>query len=354
MNGGGLCRTLCGARGDRGAGFAEYAGLVVLAALILGVLSATGITGKVESSVGGAICKIFAGQHCGAAPTTKPLAGKDSQNPGQNVEPSNGSTNDRRGNERDARNSRRGRHGGDEHKDKGTPGQPTPTNPLGPPVNGTKVPEPKPPVWKPSDAGAGKYNSEHAGWRDHALKLAIESAANAVSGKWPHASSNLLHYLANDGKPLEQDVNQMLKDVPELQHRVKDDRDNLGATAVEEAKKRGAKGPITFPVNTAWTGYYIDPSQSQDWFYATGGIQYNQTGQVTVYPPDGPGGKWRYEVSTHVNYRDQYNWDGAKSTKIGPIIVTDKQMASLHRKGLAQEFGMYGRSDEQTTKGETS
>lgn len=340
------------AGGDHGAGLAEYAGLVVLAALILGALVATGITGKVESGVSGAVCKIFDGQHCGTSTAAQPVGGK---NPGgQAGNPSNGSTNDRRGNERDARNSRRGRHGGQDNQDNGTPGQPTPANPLGQPVNGTKVPEPRPPAWKPPDKGAGKYNSEHAGPADYALKLAIESAANAAAGPLPHASSNLLHYLANDGKPLQLDVNQLLKDVPDFRNTVNQDRKFFGMWAVDKAKKRGAKGPITYPINTRWHGYYIDQSQSNDWFYATGGFSYNQTGKVTVYPPDKPGDKWRYEVSTRVNYRDRYNWDAnqKKKTPFGPATVSDKTLAELHRKGLAQEYTLYGRSDEQTSKGE--
>jgi len=329
---------------------AEYAGLVVLAALVLSALVATGIPAQLGSGVGAQICKVFGGADCGTSPQAQPLAGKGNQNGGgQNGTPADGQPNDRRGNERDARDSRRGRHGGDENTDKGTPGQQTPTNPLGDPVDGTTVPEPDPPAWNPPDKGAGKYNSESAGFSDYGFKFAVEAAANAVAGTWPHASSNLLHYLANDGKPLQQDVNQMLKDEKGFRDAVAQDRDNLGATAVEEAKKRGAKGPITFPVNTAWKGGTF---QNKDWFYAVGSYQYNQTGQVTVYPPDTPGGKWRYEVKTHVNFRDQYNWDHGKATNFGPITVTDDDMASLHRKGLAQEYSMYGRSDEETTKGE--
>ena len=54
-----------GPRGDGGAGVAEYAGLVVLAALILGALYAVGIPSKVETGVGTALCKIMGGSDCG-------------------------------------------------------------------------------------------------------------------------------------------------------------------------------------------------------------------------------------------------------------------------------------------------
>lgn len=49
--------------------------------------------------------------------------------------------------------------------------------------------------------------------------------------------------------------------------------------------------------------------------------------------------------------RDQYNWDGSKSTQIGPFNVTDEQLAQLHRSGLAQEYTNYGRSSETTVEG---
>src|SRR5262245_41991863 len=57
-----LCRLA--RRSDTGAGAAEYAGLVVLAALILGALVAAGVPQKVTPRVSAAICEIL---HGGAA-----------------------------------------------------------------------------------------------------------------------------------------------------------------------------------------------------------------------------------------------------------------------------------------------
>lgn len=51
--------------GQRGASLVEYAGLIVLAALILGSLVALGIPGKISSGVGSAICRIFDQGNCG-------------------------------------------------------------------------------------------------------------------------------------------------------------------------------------------------------------------------------------------------------------------------------------------------
>jgi len=76
-----------GSRGDGGAGLAEYAGLVVLAALILGALVALGVPAKVESGVSSAICQIFQGTNCGKPEASGPNGGDrggGNDNPGQN------------------------------------------------------------------------------------------------------------------------------------------------------------------------------------------------------------------------------------------------------------------------------
>ena len=213
------------------------------------------------------------------------------------------------------------------------------------------MPEPTPPAWQPPDTGSGAYNSQRAWPWDHGKKVLVELAANAMASKWPDAARHLSHYLANTGQPLQQDVNRILHDVPQFQTQVDTTRTRLGEDAVSRAKASGATGPVTFPIDTPWNGYYIDPSQSANWFYALGGVSYNLTGQVTVYPPSTPGGPWRYEVSTRVNLRDQYNWDSGKSTQIGPITVSDDEMARLHRQGLAREYLNEGQSDISTTKG---
>ncbi|MFC7744568.1 hypothetical protein ACFQXA_31895 [Nocardiopsis composta] len=57
-------------------------------------------------------------------------------------------------------------------------------------------------------------------------------------------------------------------------------------------------------------------------------------------------------MTTEVNFRDQYNWDGGKGTDVLPgLHVSDKVLADMHRAGVAQEFPMYGTSDSTTTEG---
>lgn len=231
--------------------------------------------------------------------------------------------------------------------------RPDPGPSLGDPVPGESLPQdPEPPPWSPVDGGAGEHGSEFAGPLDYSTEAAARAGAAIKEGDWPDAARNLEHYLDNSGEPLEQDVDQMLEDCDELAADAATQRDDLAADAVADAKERGITEPVTYPVHTPWAGHYIDGEESQNWFYATGGMEYSQTGSVTVYPPDDPGGPYRYEMSTTVNYRDQYNWDGSKSTEIGPFTVSDAQLAALHRAGIAQEFEMRGESSEMTTEGE--
>lgn len=338
---------------DRGSGTLEYVGVVALSAvLVVAAVTATGnaapLAAKVQCSIasvtGLGSCPSVDAVATTAAPATDPT-GDTSVDP------------DRRGTERDARDSRRDdiRPGDDDPsapKPGGTTGGDPYSGGVGDPVPGTTVSLPDPPAWTPPDAGAGEHGSEDAGASDHALKLAVESAANAVAGAWPHASRNLLHFLDNSGDPMTQDVDAMLSDVPGLKQTTSENLQLLVAQAIQKAQSAGATGPVTMPVSTAWTGYYITKDQSADWFYALGGIQWNQTGQVTVYPPKAPGEPWTYATTTQVNIRDRYNWDGTKATQIGPLTITDETLAGLHRKGLAQEFTATGSSSTTTTKGD--
>lgn len=57
---------------DRGASTIEYAGLIVLAALILGSLTAIGIPGTIRDGLTPALCKIVGGTSCGGNSTGPP------------------------------------------------------------------------------------------------------------------------------------------------------------------------------------------------------------------------------------------------------------------------------------------
>lgn len=272
---------------------------------------------------------------------------------------------DHRGDERSARRGDgRGnsitRDGDDEHKPDGgnpnaqysTPGPPeTPAGGtgLGPGVPGTAAQAPEPPAWTPPADGAGEHNSEFAGLIDHSIHSLAREGADLKRDDWPHAAANLDHFLDNSGEDVAPDVDALLRDEPDVAAKAEERRHQAGADAVAQAKADGATGPVTYPLSTPWTGHTVP--EGRDWFYASGSFTYNQTGTVTVYPPDADHPEWRYEVSTQVNFRDRYNWDGGKSTEIMGMTVTEESLAALHRAGIAREYNLVGNSSQQTTTG---
>ena len=232
----------------------------------------------------------------------------------------------------------------------GKTGKGTSSGLAGPGFPGTKKPKiPDVPAWPPRDEGSGLYASESPNAGDYTMKGVVGAAANATSGAWPEAAKNLHHYLENSGKPLEQDVDGMLKDSVSFKEQAAITQKEVIKSAISEAKGDGGDGPITYPVNTGWNAFYF--TDSDNWFYALGGISYNWTGYVTVFPPSQPGGEWSYDWFGQVNIYDRYNWDGTKSTNIGPFNVTDKQLGRFHVVGLAQEYDAVGSSSQLHEKG---
>lgn len=347
--------TFLSARRELGATATEYVGGVVVAAVVVGAvafgMSSSAVTEKVACTVD----SIIEGAGAACAPAGP---GGGGSSPGDASNDIAADTGDRDEQQRDARDSRRddARRGDGDSSDGGggeggTPGGTAPTNGLGDPVAGTTPPSiPDPPEWSSPDQGAGPYGSESAEAGDHATKLAVEAAANALAFTWPDASRNLLHYLGNTGETLDQNVDSMLDSSKDFSALVDAQRSRVIASAIEQAKGMASTGPVTFPVNTPWRG--ADLYDSDNWFYALGSISFNQTGYVTVTPPAQPGGAWTYVWLTQVNIRDQYNWDGNKSTDILGINITDEQLGVLHRRGLAREYTAVGASSSQFHQGE--
>ncbi|MBO3088163.1 hypothetical protein [Cellulomonas dongxiuzhuiae] len=368
------------ARRDRGAGSVEYVGVVVLAVVVVGlvVAAAGGAASAVTAGIERAFCSVGGGTGCGtageadaagsgdsggagddgagAAPAAAP-AGADDDTGGEGAGATQGevaaSDADRRDTARDARGSRRDDRRGTDPVPGPPPGTLNPDETLGLGIAflGESVSLAEPPSWEPVDPGAGAYASEDSGVDDDATKFAAEAGANTLSGAWPNASRNLLHFLGNSGEPLEQDVDALLTDVPALATEYQGLQDEMGVTALLQAQEAGFTEPVTYPLSTPWSGFYIGQGLSDDWFYAMGGIQWSAVGEVTVYPPTATEPAWTYETTTSFVLRDQYNWDGGKGVTIGPLEVTDEQLAELHRAGVAQEFTATGESAVTSRKG---
>lgn len=249
--------------------------------------------------------------------------------------------------------ARKGRYGPDQSS------VPAPTGGseagLGQPVPGTKAPIPRPKPWVyPGDTekeGSGTYKQRDSTIMDHAVHEAATLGAGLLGNFWPDASHNLNHYLGNSGHPRDVDVDGMLQDVPGMKNRAHKDVEVQAREAVAAAKQSGGSEPVTYPFTTEWKHYYVDKSESENWFYATGGCHYATAGTVTVYPPSSPGGEWTYDYDYQTHMADRYNWDGQKSTRIGPLTITDKQLQELHKAGLAKEYDLRGESSVQHGSG---
>lgn len=200
------------------------------------------------------------------------------------------------------------------------------------------------PTRPPTDPGAGEHGSQPIYARgDDVLfeQLAYKAADAAELMGLTHAAKHLRHYLGNSGEDLTVDPGQIIRDVPQFGQAVDQQLDAAVNAAIEQAVAEGCYGePIAF--DSGWQGFYLEKSMSSDWFYAMGGVQHSVTGTVVVHPGDPP----TAEVSYQVHVFDRYNWDGGKSTDIGPFTITDEQMGELHTAGLAQEYDIVGSTGE--------
>lgn len=342
-------------RSQAGAASAEYvAAALVVAALVASVI-AIGLDDTTSEAGTVAVDCLF-DQAGDCDPVA--AAGSDSDGTGDHGggDDAGASADDRRDAAGDARGDRRDRGRDDDTQvPPDLPDDTAPPEVLGDPVDGTSAEVPDPPPWEPVDPGAGEHDAESPSLRTRAAEVVAEIGANGLAGSWPDASRNLLHFLGNSGDTLEQDVDKLLGDVDEFATEVDGRRNQLGALAVERAREAGADGPVTFPLSTDWIGWGYDNGQlaydDDNWFYALGGWQYAVIGTVTATPPSTPGGEWTWSMSSSVHLRDQYNWDGTKATPIGPLTVTDEELARMHRAGLAQEYTNVGESEVTTTEG---
>jgi len=222
---------------------------------------------------------------------------------------------------------------------------------LGEPVPGEHAEMPGVNPWQYSgdtdDEGSGEHGQRDPGARDYLVRQLALDAAAACSLMWPDAAANLEHYLGNSGEPKEINVDGMLDDLPSLDHSSQEAAEVMVGKAVADAQASGVSEPVTYPFNTQWESEYAHASESQNWFYATGGYQYCTDGTVTVYPPTDSNPEWTYSYDYRVHVADRYNWDGNKETKIFGVTITDKQLQELHQAGIAQEYDLVGESSVQ-------
>ncbi|WP_102145414.1 hypothetical protein [Mycobacterium hubeiense] len=210
-----------------------------------------------------------------------------------------------------------------------------------------KIPGPKPAP--PPDSGQAPHGSQpwYSRGDDVLFEKLAENAADAAEAQgWTHAARNLRHYLGNSGDDLTVNPDEIMRDVPQIQQTTDDLVNSEVQRIAAEAATTGNYGnPVQF--QTDWTGPYIGPEDSKDWFYAMGGIQQSVSGVVTVHPPAVPGGEPTVTVDYQTHVFDRYNWDGNKTTTFDVpgtdgVTISDKRMGALHTAGLAQEYNISG------------
>ncbi|MFZ4268813.1 hypothetical protein [Streptomyces arboris] len=192
-----------------------------------------------------------------------------------------------------------------------------------------------------ADRGAGSYDIDSPGARDHWIQIQATGMSNAGDfiGN-TDAAYHMDHYLRGLGTDLDLDVDRMLTDDAALrqtaEHAIADEREKWRKQALDEFQKSGGP-PVALPVETSPQSY---THTDRNWHLAVGSGMTNTTGTVTVVPGDD--GKPRVSLDYQVNVWDRYKWDPGKNTPIGPTEVTDADMARLHSTGLAREFDMRG------------
>ncbi|WP_460861863.1 hypothetical protein [Nocardiopsis coralliicola] len=180
----------------------------------------------------------------------------------------------------------------------------------------------------------------------------------AFRGMWT-ARRALLHFLDGSGNDFEVDVDEVLEDVPEFREAVADQRQDIGRQAILQAQEDGAEGPVTFPVSSEWNAFGTDPDggyiyDDSDWINTLGSWNHAETGEVTVFPPEDPGGEWTYEMRSTTHLQKYYDWDRDET---GPVLdvgpfdssFSEMDLSEMHRAGIAQEFWAKGETGATTT-----
>lgn len=231
------------------------------------------------------------------------------------------------------------------------PTEETPTT-LGKPVKGLEAPFPKIIPWHyPGDTeteGSGPYRSRYPTPGDYVVHETASIAASSLKSVLPDASDNLIHYLSNTGSTHTLNVDRMINDLPEWQEKIDGNLYRISNEAFKKASASGTETPVTYPFTIEWKDYYAHKEENANWFYATGGFHYAIAGTVTLTPPLPGSDEWTSSYKYEVHVADRYNWDGEKSTTIGPFTVTDAQLQELHRSGLAREYDLVGTSTIRT------
>lgn len=182
----------------------------------------------------------------------------------------------------------------------------------------------------------------------------------------PNAADYFEHFLDGSGEDIDLDMDVFLEDLPEFQEEVERRQEEIIEEALAEAADRDIDGPITFPINTPMEGWGYPPDDidgdsfaydDPDWANAIGSFHYGLEGEITVYPPETPGGDPTYSLDTTVNMEKWYDWDREETDPVfsdwkrNLAGYSQADIAELHQYGMAQEFWIRGSTELPTVEG---
>ncbi len=326
------------ARAEGGQTTAEYAGAVLVVAVIVGLLASSGLGRLVSAGIRSAICTVV-GEGCAEAGQPGPSLASDADpdrdglTNGEEVsagtDPLAGDTDGDGMSDADER-----RIGSD------------------PTVANSSFPQPPAPVEPPQPTkgdGSGPWRVDEPSEQDRESEEDFyELADKAELIGLTDAARHMRHYLDGTGKTLNVDVDRVLDGVGQG----RDASDATLSEALSGVRERvGAYDGkrLVIPFESPWLVATAGKANETNWYYAMGSFSVSQSGVVIVEPPSEPGGEptVRIEYRTHVF--DRYNWDPNKKVTI-PLVgeVADSTLGRLHQVGLAREYEIHGSSEVRT------
>ena len=143
----------------------------------------------------------------------------------------------------------------------------------------------------------------------------------------PDASRHLKHFLDNTGTPLEIRFREMNREsIQARQHLMKELNDGL-----DYAERLASNGQTIVMVTPSETGA---SNLAGNWLFAVG--EYTTWARASVYKCGDS-----FSMNWHFYFRDIYDWSLTNGLRGG--LVSDREMALLHRYGKAREYEMNGR-----------
>jgi len=160
--------------------------------------------------------------------------------------------------------------------------------------------------------------------------IRVRAKLTVWGGSWrsmPDASRHLQHFLSNSGTPLNIRFREMNRESDSARvHLERELRDAI--TYAEKLAKSDGRFIMVTPSETA------NLNNEGNWLYAVG--RYTTWARASVVKCGE-----KFSMNWHFYFRDIYDWE--LDNGAGGGLVTDREMALLHRYGLAREYEMNGR-----------